>query len=66
MPYSIIPNNTVSIWNGEDEVYHIVPSGYENHYLVVGGGVHSCGTIQHMSKEMILEKYGLEISQKDV
>ena len=63
MPYKIIPNNTVSIWNGSDELYHIIPSGREDDYIVVDGGPHHNGMVIHMGKKEIKELYGVSIME---
>lgn len=61
-------NNICTIANGEDEVYHIIPSGFsdeDDRYMVIDGGPHWNGSVVYMNKDMILREYGILINQPE-
>ncbi len=64
MQYKIIPNNTISVHNGDDSLYHIIPSGFEDKYLVVDGGPHFNGDTEYMTPSELKTAFGLVITHE--
>lgn len=68
MKFDIIPSRVVTISNGDDELYHILSTGFEEDdkkevFLCVDVGPHYNGDIVRMSRDEILEEYGIDIRE---
>jgi hypothetical protein len=61
--YKIIDSSTVTIWNGEDEVYHIIKTGFrdDNEFMIVDGGPHDNGNVEYADKQRLFERFGLGV-----
>lgn len=59
--FKIIPNNIVSLFNGDVELYHIIPSGRHDEYIIVDGGPHFNGETKNVNSDQLKDRFGLVI-----
>jgi hypothetical protein len=61
--YKVIESNTCTIHDGEDGLYHIIPSGFIDQYIVVDGGPHFSGEVRMFTQAQLKETFNLDIEQ---
>jgi len=61
--FKIIKSNIISIFNGDDELYHIIPSGHPNRWIVVDGGPHENGRLEYLTKNEIFIRFNVIVNE---